>query len=92
MKTPTLIVRLVGLYLLTTCSISLLQLNKAQAIAGQFGGPPNQMIADFSIYLWIGVIVGVGATIFSGPLARLLTFDSEPGDKSLDLSEQFLRR
>jgi len=92
MKTPTLIVRLVGLYLLTTCSIGLLQLNKAQAMVGQFGGPQNQMIADVGLYLWLGVLGGLGATIFAGPLARLLTFDSEPGEKSPDLSEQFLGR
>jgi hypothetical protein len=92
MKTPTLIVRLVGLYLLTTCSVGLLQLNKAQAMVGKFGGTQNQMMADFSIYLWLGAIVGLGATIFAGPLARLLTFDSDPSQKSLDLSDQFLRR
>jgi hypothetical protein len=92
MKTPTLIVRLVGLYLLTTCSIGLLQLKKAQAMVGQFGGTQNQMIADIGVYLWLGLLVGLGATIFAGPLARLLTFDSDPREKSLDLSDQFLRR
>lgn len=63
MKTPTPIVRLVGLHLLTTCSVGLLQLNQAQAMVGKFGGTRNQMRADFSIYLWLGVIVGLGATI-----------------------------
>ena len=92
MRTPTLIVGLVGLYLLTSCSIALLQLHKAQAMAGQFGGAQNQMIADISIYLWLGLIVGFGATIFAGPLARLLTFDSEPNGKARDFSDQFLRR
>jgi hypothetical protein len=92
MKTPTLIVRLVGLYLLTTCSIGLLQLNKAQAMVGSLGGSKNQMIADFGIYLWIGLIIGLSATFFAGPLARILTFDSDPSEQSHDLSDQFLRR
>jgi len=92
MKTPTLIVRLAGLYLLTTCSVGLLQLKQAQAMVGQLGGTQNQMMADFSIYLWLGVIFGLGATLFAGRLARLLTFDSDPSEKSRDLSEQFLRR
>ena len=91
MKTPTLIVRLVGLYLLTTCSIGLLQLNKAQAMAGQLGGTQNQMMADFGVYLWLGVIAGLGATVFAGPVARLLTFDSDPNEKSPDLSDRFSR-
>ena len=92
MKTPTLIVRLLGLYLLTTCSIGLLQFHKVRVIADQLGGAQNQMIADISIYLWLGLIVGLGATIFAGPLARLLTFDSEPSGRSHDFSDQFLRR
>jgi hypothetical protein len=91
MKTPTLIVRLIGLYLLTTCSIGLLQLNKAQAMVLQTGGSQNKMIADFGIYLWVGLLIGLGATIFAGPLARILTFDSDPSEESLDLSDQFLR-
>jgi hypothetical protein len=32
-------------------------------IDGKFGGTQNQMMADFSIYLWLGVILGLGATI-----------------------------
>ena len=92
MKTPTLIVRLLGLYLLTNCAVGLLQLNKAQTMVSQLAGTENQMISDFSIYLWLGVVVGLGATIFAGPLARLLTFDSDPSPKPLDLSDQISRR
>ena len=92
MKTPTLIVRLVGLYVLATSSIGLLQLHKVQAMAGPFGATANPMMTDISVYLWLGLIVGLGATIFAGLLARVLTFDSDPGEKSLDFSDRFLRR
>jgi hypothetical protein len=61
-------------------------------IDGKFSGTQNQMLADFSVFLWLGVILGLGATIFAGLLARLLTFDSDPSQNSLDLSDKFLRR
>jgi len=51
MKTPTLIVRLVGLYLLVTCSVGLMQLKKAQAMASQFGGANMPAMSDLGVYL-----------------------------------------
>jgi hypothetical protein len=35
--------------------------------------------------------VGLLCVIFAGPLARILTFDSEPKVKSPDFTEQMLR-
>ena len=92
MKTPTLIVRLFGLYLLTTCTVGLLQLNKTKAVMGSFGVPQLQLMADMQLYLWLGVLVGLAATVFAGFLARLLTFDSEPSGGSHDYSDRFLGR
>lgn len=92
METPTLIVRLVGLYLLATCSTGLLQLKQAQAMASQFGGATMPGLSDFGLYLWLGLVVGLAAAIFAGPLARLLTFDAAPRESSPDLGDQLLGR
>lgn len=92
MKTPTIIVRLGGLYLLTTCGVGLLQLNKAQQMVAFFGATRNPIPADLQIYLWLGLLVGLAATVFAGPLARILTFDAEPREPSVDLSERLLGR
>lgn len=92
MQTPTLIVRLGGLYLLASCSIGLIQLQKAQAFAAQFGARQNQMGGDISVYLWMGLVIGLVATAFAGPLARILTFDAAVREPSVDLSERLLGR
>ncbi|HEY8993171.1 MAG TPA: hypothetical protein VIM71_00680 [Lacunisphaera sp.] len=92
MKTPTIIVRLGGLYLLTTCVVGLLQLNKAQQMAAQFGVNQNQITGDIQLSLWIGLFVGLAATAFAGLLARILTFDAEAREPSVDLSERLLGR
>jgi hypothetical protein len=92
MKTPTIIVRLGGLYLLTTCGVGLLQLNKTQQMVAQFGMKQNQITGDIQLYLWIGLLVGLAATAFAGPLARILTFDAEPQGPAVDLSERLLGR
>ncbi|MGA2445210.1 MAG: hypothetical protein ABSG50_07270 [Opitutaceae bacterium] len=91
MKTPTLIVRLVGLYLLATCPVALFQIQKVHALAGASTLQDN-LVGVFQFYAWLGLVVGLAATLFAGPLARLLTFDSEPRDKSADLSDQLLER
>ena len=83
MKTPTLILRLIGLYLLTKCSFVLLHLKKAQAMAGPFGGSSGPMVEELNFYLWIGLVLGMGATLFAGPLARLLTFDAGIAERHL---------
>jgi hypothetical protein len=89
MKTPTLIVRLGGLYLLTTCSLGLIQLHKMHAMAG---GAHNPVTGDFKLYLWGGLIVGLGATLFAGALARLLTFDSDQRESPSDFSDRLIGR
>ncbi|MDQ5980686.1 MAG: hypothetical protein QG602_3663 [Verrucomicrobiota bacterium] len=90
MKTPTIIVRLGGLYLLATSGVGLVQLNKARQMAAQFGMNQNQITGDIQLYLWLGLFVGLAATAFAGPLARILTFDAEPREPSVDLSARLL--
>lgn len=92
MQTPTLIVRLGGLYLLASCSIGLIQLHKVQAIAAQFRMGQQQLSGDISVYLWIGLVIGLAATAFAGPLARILTFDAAAREPSVDLTERLLGR
>lgn len=92
MKTPTIIVRLGGLYLLTTCTIGLIQLNKAQAMVTQFGAGQNPMVGDMQLTLWIGLVVGLAATVFAGPLARILTFDADAREPSVDFTDRLLGR
>lgn len=92
MKTPTIIVRLGGLYLLITCGVGLIQLHKAQLMSTQFGLNKNQIASDMQLYLGIGLLVGLAVTTYAGPLARILTFDSEPRERLQDLSERLLKR
>jgi hypothetical protein len=93
-KTPTLIVRLVGLYLVTSSAIALVQIQKMESMPGMMGMPANvnPMLGSMQFFAGLGLLVGVGATWFAGPLARLLTFDSEPGKNSRDISDQLLGR
>ena len=81
MKTPTLIVRLAGLYLLGQCTLALLQAHKMQAMVGE---AQNAIFGDIQLYATIGLLIGLVATIFAGPLARILTFDSGPRGRSDD--------
>ena len=91
MKTPTLIVRLIGIYLVVTCSIGLLQLHNMASFGGQ-AFAMNPVLASFPVYCWIGLVVGVATTLFAGLLARLLTFDSELGSKTTDFSDRFMSK
>lgn len=75
MKTPTLIVRLVGIYLVVQSSMTLLQVQKMKALGG-IGSAQNQIVGDIWIYAIAGLVVGLAATAFAGIIARLLTFDS----------------
>ena len=76
MKTPTLIVRLVGLYLIVQSTIALLQAQKINAMDRSMGLTQQQIVGDISIYAIAGLLVGLAAAIFAGPLARILTFDA----------------
>ena len=52
----------------------------------------QQLSGDLAVYLWIGLFVGLAATAFAGPLARILTFDAAAREPSVDLSERLLGR
>ena len=93
MKTPTLIVRLVGLYLLASCAIGIMQIGQMESLAGPVGISTQQqsVVSHMQVYCVFGVIVGLAATVFGGPLARMLTFDSEPREAASDLADQLLK-
>lgn len=75
MKTPTLIVRLVGLYLVVQNTIALIQAQKIQSMDG-IGLAQQQIVGDIRIYAIAGLLAGLAAAAFAGPLARILTFDA----------------
>jgi uncharacterized membrane protein YqgA involved in biofilm formation len=75
MKTPTLIVRLVGLYLIVHNTIALIQVQKINGMGG-VGPAQEQIVGDIRIYAVAGLLAGLAAVIFAGPLARILTFDA----------------
>ena len=75
MKTPTLIVRLVGLYLIGQNTIALIQAQKMNAMGGM-GLAQQQIVGDIWIYAVVGLLIGLAATIMAGRLARVLTFDA----------------
>jgi len=96
MKTPTIIVRLIGLYLLANSIITLIQIGRMATMQQTMQGGPNPtltqnpMLDDMRIYAWIGIIVGLVAIAIAGPLTRLLTFDSEQPNKNPSLRDQLL--
>ena len=95
MKTPTIIVRLIGIYMLTTSIMALVQLGRFTTAMPMLPGvnvQQNQMIGDFQIYAWIGIVIGLAATTFAGFLAKLLTFDADSRVGHDDLSGRFLGR
>ena len=76
MVLPTLIIRLLGLYLLLSGSEALWQLHGQTH--GQLGGALGQLpqVMNFKSILIARVLVGITATAFAGRLARLFTFDA----------------
>lgn len=82
MKTPTLIVRLVGLYLVVHNTIALIQVQKISAMDRSMGLSQQHVVGDIRLYAVIGLLAGLAAARFAGRLARLLTFDADD-----DLSE-----
>ncbi len=92
MKTPTLIVRLLGIYLCVSAIGSLIVIHKAVKIGGATVTASGGPFGEFQVFAWLFLIVGIVGVMFAGPLARVLTFDSEPREKSEDLSDQLLRR
>ena len=85
MKTPTLIVRLVGLYLLVNSAIALVQIHQVQAM-GPIGAAQQSTLGNISAYSILGLVVGIAGTLFAGPLARLLTFDAKPRVSQADVT------
>lgn len=98
MKTPTIIVRLGGLYLLTSSSIALIQIAKMHAMQVSLPGVPGvqlpqySVVDDIQVYAWLHLVVGLVAVVFAGFLARLLTFDAEQPGRAVDFSDRLLRR
>ena len=78
MKTPTIIVRLIGFYLTAYGVIGLQQVHTARSMSGPGGfGAQEQVISNLQAYAVVGIIVGLAAIIFAAPLAKILTFDAE---------------
>jgi hypothetical protein len=75
MKTPTLIIRLIGIYLIVTSVTTMLQLQKMKGITGGWL-PQIQITGDAWTYVIVYLVVGLAATAFAGLAARLLTFDA----------------
>ena len=85
MKTPTLIVRLIGIYLLVTGVYSLYTISQIPAIAS--GAAANQIeLAKYTSAF--SACIGLVAARYAGWFAKVLTFDSEPKSKNDDLSER----
>ena len=91
MKTPTLIVRLVSLYLVVNCTLTLLQIHSLSSM-GPLGGAQQSTISDLQLYAILGLIVGITGTAFAGPAARLLTFDAKPRVSQSEVTERLLAR
>ena len=75
MKTPTLIVRLIGLYLILQNTGTLIQAHKINAM-GEIGLAQQQIVGDIWIYAVVAMLIGLAATIMAGRIARVLTFDA----------------
>ena len=80
MKTPTLIVRLIGFYLLGSATVALFQLRSM-----------GMSFRLLGVSVWGYIVVGLAASLFAGPLARILTFDSERREQPVDFTDQCLR-
>lgn len=89
MKTPTLIVRLIGLYLIFNGLSALWIVHKTNSL-GPITIESNDTLATFQALAWAGLAVGLVCARYAGPIARLLTFDSEPREKTVDLSDRLL--
>jgi hypothetical protein len=79
MKTPTLIMRIAGIYLLVICSFTLIQINASVPSDARMGGlAAMPVISYLQFYAYVGLVAGLLATCCAGRLARILTFDSGP--------------
>jgi hypothetical protein len=92
METCTLLVRLAGLCVFGKSGMVLHAVIQTKSLMGSMaagnkmslaGNPALQQIATMQAYAIAGLLIGLGAIIFAGPLARVLTFDAQPRRKSL---------
>lgn len=90
MKTPTLIVRLVGIYLVVKCGLSLVALSTLRSSPAVASGATSGFMSQMDFACWAGVILGACAVLQAGSLARLLTLDSEPGARKPDITDALL--
>ena len=65
------------------------QMHRANEMAGRFAAGAA-ISGDVKVYGVCGLIIGVIAAVFAGPLARILTVDSEPQEKARDLTDTLL--
>lgn len=77
MRICTLIVRLLGFYLVTMGSVTLYQMQRAKSMMGGLNNPFTSDVAGFAI---VQFLVGLAAVLFAAKLARLLTFDAGRDD------------
>ena len=79
MKICTLVVRLLGIYLIVTAVIAIIEARGISStiniagvtVGGLVEGPVNRMYA----YAALGLSAGLTCTLFAARVARLLTFD-----------------
>lgn len=76
MKTPTIIVRLIGLYLIAQNTVALIQAQKLNAMSKAMLAVQNEVAGDIRIYAIAGLLIGLAATLKAGLLAQILTFDA----------------
>jgi hypothetical protein len=71
-----------------------MQIGQVESLAGPVGVSTQQqsIVSHMQIYCGFGLIIGLIATAFAGPLARMLTFDSEPRENGSNLADQLLKQ
>lgn len=89
MKVCTLIVRLVGIFMLVRSIIAFIEVKSMQgAMQTNLGGASisinglgmvDGQMSRMQIYIWLGILTGLLCTIFAHFVARLLTFDVADG-------------
>jgi NhaP-type Na+/H+ or K+/H+ antiporter len=75
MKTPTLIVRLAGIYLLVNAFFALFSLTQVPV-------PDGSALGLFKYSCAFGACIGLVVTRYAGWFAKILTFDAEDAPES----------
>ncbi|HVU18666.1 MAG TPA: hypothetical protein VHD32_17310 [Candidatus Didemnitutus sp.] len=76
METPTLIIRIAGLYLAYMSIIALVQIHQVHAMSVPVSSPQASLIDNIGAQSILTLLIGLAAIVFAGRLARLLTFDA----------------